>query len=202
MRHVLEGAHGRRIAVILNEFGGEPGLEAAFVQDAAGDRADVPQWVELANGCLCCSVKGEFVQALEGLLASDSRHAGRFDYVLVETTGLANPGPIMASLWTDEELEAAVELDGVVTLVDARNVGAQLAEARRGGAANEAQLQVGLADVVLLNKMDLVSEEQAAAVERQLRAINSAAAILRATRSAVDRRPPLMTLFSTRLNLC
>eukprot|EP00878_Enallax_costatus_P030930 GHUV01033745.1.p1 GENE.GHUV01033745.1~~GHUV01033745.1.p1 ORF type:complete len:209 (+),score=29.59 GHUV01033745.1:656-1282(+) len=153
VRYILQERHGYRIAVILNEFGGETGLESAFIQNEQGSRANVPQWVELANGCLCCSVKAEFVQALEGLLQTGSRHEGKFDYILVETTGLANPGPIMSELWTDEELEAAVVLDGVVTVVDGRNIGRQLAEQRAGGAANEAQLQVALADVILLNKV-------------------------------------------------
>eukprot|EP00879_Flechtneria_rotunda_P022113 GHRR01023331.1.p1 GENE.GHRR01023331.1~~GHRR01023331.1.p1 ORF type:complete len:224 (+),score=69.16 GHRR01023331.1:248-919(+) len=152
VRYILQERHGYRIAVILNEYGGETGIESAFVQDEQGDHATVPQWVELANGCLCCSVKAEFVQALEGLMAADSLHAGKFGYVLVETTGLANPGPIMSELWTDEELEAAVVLDGVVTLVDGHNITHQLAEGRPGGTANEAQLQVALADVILLNK--------------------------------------------------
>ncbi|WIA31330.1 hypothetical protein OEZ86_002231 [Tetradesmus obliquus] len=186
VRYILNERHGFRIAVILNEYGGETGLESAFVQNEQGGRSDVPQWVELANGCLCCSVKAEFVQALEGLLGAGSEHAGKFDYVLVETTGLANPGPIMSELWTDEELEAAVVLDGVVAVVDGRNVARQLGEARPGGAANEAQLQVALADVILLNKMDLLSEEQAAAVTAQLRAINSAAAIIPTSHSRVD----------------
>ncbi|WIA11250.1 hypothetical protein OEZ85_011377 [Tetradesmus obliquus] len=191
VRYILNERHGFRIAVILNEYGGETGLESAFVQNEQGGRSDVPQWVELANGCLCCSVKAEFVQALEGLLGAGSEHAGKFDYVLVETTGLANPGPIMSELWTDEELEAAVVLDGVVAVVDGRNVARQLGEARPGGAANEAQLQVALADVILLNKMDLLSEEQAAAVTAQLRAINSAAAIIPTSHSRVDLAPLL-----------
>ncbi|KAF6255739.1 CobW/HypB/UreG, nucleotide-binding domain-containing protein [Scenedesmus sp. NREL 46B-D3] len=186
VRYILNERHGFRIAVILNEYGGETGLESAFVQDEQGDRADVPQWVELANGCLCCSVKAEFVQALEGLLGAGSAHAGKFDYVLVETTGLANPGPIMSELWTDEELEAAVVLDGVVAVVDGRNVARQLAEPRPGGAANEAQLQVALADVILLNKMDLLTEPQAEAVTAQLRAINSAATVVPTSHSRVD----------------
>eukprot|EP00775_Hariotina_reticulata_P011178 gene11178-11328_t len=102
-------------------------------------------------------VKAEFVQALEGLLAANSSYSGKFDYILVETTGLANPGPIMAELWTDEELEAAVVLDGVVTVVDGRNIIRQLSETRPPSTANEAQLQVALADIILLNKAGAVA---------------------------------------------
>lgn len=76
-------------------------------------------WLELANGCLCCSVKSDFVAALEGLM---ERGRGRFDYVLVETTGLANPGPVATALWTDTELESSICLDAIVTVVDAKNI--------------------------------------------------------------------------------
>lgn len=88
----------------------------------------------MANGCLCCSVKNNFVQALEGLL---TRRA-RFDYIIIETTGLANPGPVAAALWTDPELECGVALDGIVTVADARNLARQLAEARPHGTARRA----------------------------------------------------------------
>ena len=97
VRHILTARHGARVAVILNEFGGEGDIEAAFVRDAAGGTSAVPEWVELANGCLCCSVKAEFLQALEALVAPGSAHAGKFDAVLVETTGLADPGPIVGA---------------------------------------------------------------------------------------------------------
>ncbi|KAI8470049.1 MAG: CobW/HypB/UreG, nucleotide-binding domain-containing protein [Monoraphidium minutum] len=193
VRHILTARHGRRIAVILNEFGGEGDIERAFVRGERGDSAAVPQWVELANGCLCCSVKAEFLQArmvfvfaLEALVAPGSAHEGRFDAVLIETTGLADPGPIIGELWSDEELEPAVSLDGVVTVVDAAHVGRQLAEPRPRGAANEAQLQVAMADVVLLNKVDLVSEEHLRQTEVRLRAINAAARLVRCERAAVD----------------
>ncbi|GBG00123.1 hypothetical protein Rsub_12734 [Raphidocelis subcapitata] len=186
VRHILTAHHGRRVAVILNEFGGEGDIERAFVRDEGGAIEAVPQWVELANGCLCCSVKAEFLQALEALVAPGSAHAGKFDAVLIETTGLADPGPIIGELWSDEELEPAVCLDGVVTVVDAANAARQLAEARAGGAPNEAQLQVAMADVVLLNKVDLVSEQHLEALESRLRAINAAATLLRCERAAVD----------------
>jgi G3E family GTPase len=127
-------------------------------------------------------------------MARGSQHEGRFDYVLVETTGLANPGPIIAELWTDEELEAGASLDGVVTLVDGRNIGRQLSAVeeqqqqhpRVDRTGCEAALQVALADVILLNKMDLLSPEEAEAVRTTLRGINAAADIVATTHSAVD----------------
>jgi G3E family GTPase len=177
VRHILTARHGRRIAVVLNEYGGEGDIEAAFVRTEGGADAPAPHWVELANGCLCCSVKGEFLQAIEALVASglapggsggggpqaeqpqqgegQQQQSGRgaVEAVLVEASGLADPGPVVAALWGDEELEPAALLDGVVTVVDAAHIGRQLAERRAGGAANEAQVQVALADVVLLNKV-------------------------------------------------
>ena len=106
-------------------------------------------WLELSNGCLCCTVKSDFVAALEGLM----RQRDRFDYVLIETTGLANPGPVATALWTDEELEAGVCLDSIVTVVDAKHIRKELEAKHADGAANEAQQQIAYADVVILNKV-------------------------------------------------
>jgi G3E family GTPase len=139
-------------------------------------------WVQLENGCICCSVKSDMVQALEALLL----RRDRFDYVLIETTGLANPGPVAAALWTDPALESTVCLDAVVTVVDARNALRQLRGRRADGGVNEAQQQVAFADVVLLNKMDLVDGGEAAAVEREVRGINAEAAVVRCARCEVD----------------
>lgn len=105
--------------------------------------------MELNNGCLCCSVKSDFVAALEGLMDKKDK----FDYVLIETTGLANPGPVAAALWTDVELEAGVCLDGIVTVVDSKNIKRHIMECGEEGSVNEAQQQVAYADVILLNKV-------------------------------------------------
>jgi G3E family GTPase len=102
VNYILTEQHGYRVAVIMNEFGEERGIERAILQDAGGEKSTVDEWVELTNGCLCCSVKDDFVNALESLMLQQSP----FDYILIETTGLANPGPIASVLWTDEELEA------------------------------------------------------------------------------------------------
>lgn len=102
VNYILSENHGFRIAVIMNEIGDQKGIEKALLQDEGGGRQRVDEWVELTNGCLCCSVKDDFVNALESLMIQQSV----FDYILIETTGLANPGPVAAALWTDEELEA------------------------------------------------------------------------------------------------
>lgn len=109
-------------------------------------------WLELTNGCLCCSVKSDFVAALEGLL---EQKRNKFDYILIETTGLANPGPVAASLWTDAELESAICLDAIVTVVDAKNILRHLELDKTGivTETNEAQQQLAYADLVLLNKV-------------------------------------------------
>jgi len=195
VRNILTAQHGRRIAVIVNEFGEELGIERAIVSENDGDgqQLEVPEWLELANGCLCCSMKGELVAGLEGLLKQ--RH--RFDYILIETSGLANPGPVAAALWTDAELEAGVQLDGIVTVADARHLPRQLAAAPAthedgsgggGGISgpNEAQQQLAYADVVLLNKVDLEGEVALERVEAAVASINPAATILRTRHCAVD----------------
>ncbi|KAK9809219.1 hypothetical protein WJX72_011554 [[Myrmecia] bisecta] len=170
VNHILTAKHGYRIAVILNEFGQEVGIERAMLQDQEGKASSLEEWVELANGCLCCSVKDDFVQALEALM----QKRNKFDYILVETTGLADPGPVASALWTDEEVESGVLLDAVVTVVDARNLPRQLAEERSNGAVNEAQRQIAYADVLLLNKVDLVAGEAAlAGLEHTIRHINT-----------------------------
>ena len=201
VNHILtDPGHGLRIAVILNELGAEAGIEGPalaagrrreLADDGGGGGSDgeeavapealvpVEEWVELANGCLCCSAKSGFLSALEALLArregegaaAGGSAGGRpIDYVLVETTGLADPGPATAALWADDALEAAAAVDGVVVVADARRVVAQLAAPRAPGAVNEAARQLAYADVVLLNKVDLVPDA------RELAAIAAAVA--------------------------
>ena len=183
---------GLRLAVILNEFGSSAGVERSFLHSAgAGDGAPgkkeelpVEEWVELANGCLCCQVKTDFLVALEQLLR---RGRGKIDHILLETTGLADPGPIVQALWADEQLEAGVYLDGVITVIDARHW--QLSG--HGLKESEFVSQVAHADAILLNKTDLVSLEELTTVRASLGAINSACEVLESERCAVDLLPLL-----------
>ena len=210
VNHILtDRAHGLRIAVILNELGAEAGIERPVLEagrrraeeDAAageGGEALAPEalvpteeWVELANGCLCCSAKSGFLAALEALLERrDASSARPIDYVLVETTGLADPGPAAAALWADDALEAAARVDGVIVVADARRVVGQMAEGRAAGAVNEAARQLAYADVVVLNKADLVSDERE--LEQVRQAVSAAAPpgtpIHATIRSALDPR--------------
>lgn len=185
---ILKAQHGKRIAVILNEFGEELGIERAMINQ--GEKGSlVEEWVELPNGCVCCSVKHSFVQALEQLM----ERRERFDHILLETTGLANPGPIASVLWLDEQLESTVRLDSIVTVVDAKNFRLQLHEQKDSGQMSEAFLQIAFADVVIINKIDVVEGKHEgtmlstlADLECEIHQINSLAKIVRAVRCNVN----------------
>ncbi|KAK9868209.1 hypothetical protein WJX84_007948 [Apatococcus fuscideae] len=182
---ILTAKHGYRIAVILNEFGEETGIESSLFPQTSQNAENfaLEEWIELSNGCLCCSVKTEMVQALETLM--QKRH--KFDCILIETTGLADPGPVAAALWTDAELGSSVCLDSIVTVVDARNIRGQLAEPREDGAVNEAQQQIAYADIILLNKTDLVRGPGALEqVQAALQNINSGAEMIHTQHARPD----------------
>ncbi|XP_028803613.1 COBW domain-containing protein 2 isoform X2 [Neltuma alba] len=186
VNYILNSQHGKRIAVILNEFGEEIGVERAMINEGDGG-ALVEEWVELANGCICCSVKHSLVQALEQLV----QRKERLDHILLETTGLANPAPLASVLWLDEQLESAVKLDSIITVVDAKNLRFQLAE-HRGSSSSfpEAYFQIAFADIIILNKVDLVSPEGSGSIldglEEEIHNINSLAEIIHSVRCQVD----------------
>ncbi|XP_040868157.1 COBW domain-containing protein 1 isoform X3 [Glycine max] len=140
VNHILNTQYGKRIAVILNEFGEEKGVERAMINEG-GKGALVEEWVELANGCICCTVKHSLVQALEQLV----QRKERLDHILLETTGLANPAPLASVLWLDEQLESEVRLDSIVTVVDAKNLRFQLEEHRGSSSFPEAYFQITFA---------------------------------------------------------
>ena len=168
---LLDGAGGLKIAVVENELGDTRGLEARVaagaVSESLGGRADV---VELANGCVCCSVKDELVQTLEALVVAKPH----LDALVVELSGVANPGPVAAAFWLDAALEARVALDAVVCVVDCVN-GLETLGAESGGF--EAKRQITYADRILLNKRDLVDDARAGAVDAAVRALNPAARV-------------------------
>ncbi len=128
------------------------------------------------NGCVCCTVRGDLVRVVEGLM----RRPGRFDAILVETTGLADPAPVAQTFFMDEDVRSKTRLDAVVALVDAKHLPLRLKDSK------EAEDQIAFADVVVLNKTDLVTPEELAAVEATVRAINPTAKIHRTQRSGVD----------------
>jgi G3E family GTPase len=168
LNRLLTEHHGRRIAVIENEFG-EIGIDHELVV-----RAD-EEIFEMNNGCLCCTVRGDLIR----ILANLARRRDRFDYVLIETTGLADPGPVAQTFFVDEDIRASFRLDGIVTLVDALHVTRHLED------SHECQEQIAFADKILLNKTDLVTADALDGLERRLRAMNAVARILRTRDAAV-----------------
>lgn len=191
LKRILTERHGYRIAVIMNEFGDTADIESKTinVSSASDPTADgTEEFLELANGCLCCSIKDSGVAAIEKLM----QRKGAFDYILLETTGLANPGPIASIFWQNEDfsrgLGREITLDGVVCVVDAVFGPQQMDEDHQTAedGIGESLRQIAAADVILLNKTDLVSQAQLEQTEDILRKINPAVTIHRTVRSEVD----------------
>lgn len=167
LNRILNEQHGMKIAVIENEFGEENIDNEILVQDSN------EQIVEMSNGCVCCTVRGDLIVAL-GQLAQKRRDGSlQFDRVIIETTGLANPGPVAQTFFMDEEVGTSYLLDGVITVIDASNAMQQLDRFQ------EAQRQAGFADRMLLSKTDLVGTDQISALETRLKRINPRAPIAR-----------------------
>ncbi|GAB2297149.1 hypothetical protein Dimus_031261 [Dionaea muscipula] len=177
VNYILNSQHGKRIAVILNEFGEEIGVERAMINEGDGG-ALVEEWVELANGCICCTVKHSLVQALEQLV----QRKERLDHILLETTGLANPAPLASVLWLDDQLESSVKLDAIITVVDAKNLLFQLKGHHDSSSFPEAYHQIAFADIIILNKIDLLSPEDPEGSLEDLHA-NNLQALLEDTKS-------------------
>ncbi|OJU34564.1 MAG: cobalamin biosynthesis protein CobW, partial [Rhizobiales bacterium 68-8] len=168
LNRILSEDHGKRYAVIVNEFG-EIGIDNDLIVESD------EEIYEMNNGCICCTVRGDLVRTVEGLM----RRPGRFDAILVETTGLADPAPVAQTFFMDEDVRSKTRLDAVVALVDAKHLPLRLKD------SHEAEDQIAFADVIVLNKTDLVSADELAAVEATVRAINPAARIHKAERSGV-----------------
>ena len=168
LNRILSEDHGKRYAVIVNEFG-EIGIDNDLIVESD------EEIYEMNNGCICCTVRGDLIRTVEGLM----RRPGRFDAILVETTGLADPAPVAQTFFMDDDVRAKTRLDAVVALVDAKHLPLRLKDSR------EAEDQIAFADVVVLNKTDLVSEDELRDVEAAVRAINPAARIHKAQRSSV-----------------
>uniref|UniRef100_A0A8C5QB83 CobW C-terminal domain-containing protein n=2 Tax=Leptobrachium leishanense TaxID=445787 RepID=A0A8C5QB83_9ANUR len=182
LNYILTEQHNKRIAVIVNEFGEGSAVEKSLSISQAGELYE--EWLELRNGCLCCSVKDNGLKAIENLM----QKKGRFDYILLETTGLADPGAVASMFWVDAELGSDIYLDGIVSVVDAKYALQHLTEEKPEGLINEAARQVALADVIILNKKDLVSQQELEEVQLAVRSINGVVKILETQRSRVDLR--------------
>ncbi|QDS69371.1 hypothetical protein FKW77_004363 [Venturia effusa] len=182
LNYILNERHGKKIAVILNEFGDSADIEKSLTVNKDGQQ--VEEWLELSNGCICCSVKDQGVNAIESLM----ERQGTFDYILLETTGLADPGNIAPIFWVDDGLGSTIYLDGIVTLVDAKNIMKSLdekpavseehsKEVNHGQELSTAHLQISHADVVVINKVDLVSTEELSRLQARIQSINRLARI-------------------------
>uniref|UniRef100_R4FLA7 Putative cobalamin synthesis protein n=1 Tax=Rhodnius prolixus TaxID=13249 RepID=R4FLA7_RHOPR len=178
LNYILTEQHNKKIAVILNEFGEGSAMEKSLSISQKGKLYE--EWLELRNGCLCCSVKDNGIKAIENLM----KRRGKFDYILLETTGLADPGPIISTFWLDEELCSDI-LDGVVVVVDAKNGLSDLSENLNEGISVPVR-QVALADVILLNKTDMVDKEAIEKIFSKIKLINSSALILKTSFSKVN----------------
>jgi G3E family GTPase len=168
LNRILSENHGKKFAVVINEFG-ELGVDNDLVVDAD------EEVFEMNNGCVCCTVRGDLIRIIGGLM----KRRGRFDGIIVETTGLADPAPVAQTFFADEDVKRATKLDAVVTVADAKHLPQRLADSR------EAEEQIAFADIIVLNKMDLVTPAEAEEVERRVRALNPWAEIRRATKADV-----------------
>jgi G3E family GTPase len=168
LNRILSENHGKRIAVIENEFG-EIGIDQALVINAD------EEVFEMNNGCICCTVRGDLIRILGNLM----KRRDRFDHILVETTGMADPGPVAQTFFVDDDLRALFKLDGIVTLVDAKHVQLHLED------SDECKEQIAFADLLVLNKTDLVSPAELDALEKRIRSMNAMARVLRAQQANV-----------------
>lgn len=169
LNRILTENHGRKYAVIVNEFG-EIGIDNDLIVETD------EEIYEMNNGCICCTVRGDLIRVVQNLM----RRSGRFDAIVVETTGLADPAPVAQTFFMDDDVRTKARLDSVVALVDAKHVLLRLKD------SPEAEDQIAFADVVLLNKTDLVSTDELAKVEAVIRQINGSAKIFKTEKANVD----------------
>lgn len=165
LNRILTHEHGKKIAVIVNEFG-EVGIDNQLVIDAD------EEIFEMNNGCICCTVRGDLMRIIGNLM----KRRDKFDHLVIETTGLADPAPVIQTFFVDEDLRDKIALDAVVTVVDAKHI-------QQHWSADEAQEQIAFADVILLNKTDLVTPEALAELESKIKGMNGMAKIYRTQNS-------------------
>lgn len=169
LNRILTENHGKRIAVIENEFG-EVGVDQALVIGAD------EEIFEMNNGCICCTVRGDLIRILGNLM----KRKERFDYIMIETTGLADPGPVAQTFFVDDEMKQKLSLDGIVTVVDALHIWQHLDDSQ------EAREQIAFADVILLNKTDLVPPQELDRLEGRIRGMNAVASVYRTRDAALE----------------
>ncbi len=169
LNRILSEPHGKKFAVIVNEFG-EIGIDNELVVNAD------EEVFEMNNGCICCTVRGDLVRIIDGLM----RRKGKFDAIIVETTGLADPAPVAQTFFMDEQVGARTKLDAVITVADAKWLSDRLKD------APEAKNQIAFADVILINKTDLVDPQELNELEARIRGLNPYARVHRTERAKID----------------
>jgi G3E family GTPase len=168
LNHILTANHGKRVAVIENEFG-EVGVDQELVIQSE------EEIFEMNNGCICCTVRGDLIRILGNLM----KRRDKFDYILIETTGMADPGPVAQTFFMDDEIQRSTRLDGIVTVVDVKHV-------HQHWESHEVQEQIAFADVILLNKLDLVSAIDADELENRIHQMNPTARVHRTTNAVIE----------------
>ena len=168
LNRILTHEHGKKVAVVVNEFG-EVGIDNQLVIDAD------EEIFEMNNGCICCTVRGDLIRIIGNLM----KRRDKFDHLVIETTGLADPAPVIQTFFVDEDMKDQISLDAVVTMVDAKHI-------HQHWDAEEAQEQIAFADVILLNKTDLVSEAELATLEARIAGMNAMAKVYRTQDAAVE----------------
>jgi len=168
LNRILTYEHGKKVAVIINEYG-EVGIDNQLVIDAD------EEIFEMNNGCICCTVRGDLIRIISNLM----KRRNKFDHLVIETTGLADPAPVIQTFFMDEDVQSQTNLDAVVTVVDAKHI-------HQHWDADEAVEQLAFADVILLNKTDLVTADELDALEQRIRTMNVMAKIYRTQDAQID----------------
>ena len=168
LNRILTYEHGKKVAVIVNEFG-EVGIDNQLIIDAD------EEIFEMNNGCICCTVRGDLIRIIGNLM----RRRDKFDHLVIETTGLADPAPVIQTFFVDEEIQAQLDLDAVVTVVDAKHIWSHWD-------SDEAQEQIAFANVILLNKTDLVEPAQLEELKQKIRAMNGMVKIYATQNADID----------------
>jgi len=184
LNHILTATHGKKIAVIENEFG-EVGIDDDLLSKNTKMQAD-EEIIEMMNGCICCTVRQDLIVVLNKLARRVEAGKLKLDGICIETTGMADPAPVAQTFFVDDNVKSHYRLDGIVTLVDAKHIEQHLDEEKPEGAENEAVEQVAFADRILLNKIDLVTEDDLVRVEGRIKKINNFAPIVRTHQSQVS----------------
>jgi G3E family GTPase len=168
LNRILTHEHGKKVAVIVNEFG-DVGIDHQLIVNAD------EEIFEMNNGCICCTVRGDLIRIIGNLM----KRRDKFDHLVIETTGLADPAPVIQTFFMDEDVQAQTHLDAVVTVVDAKHI-------QQHWQAEEVQEQIAFADVILLNKTDLVTADELDQLEQQIRAMNAMVKIYRTRNSELE----------------